>query len=339
MVAETRELTVFHCVIRHGSYAKAADELGLTPSGVSRLVSRLEGRLGARLVHRTTRKLSLTEAGAAFHARTAQVLVDLAEAEAEVQDVTLKPRGKLRMTAPVVFGRMYVAPLLPELFARFPDLTLDLSLADRFVDLVDAGLDLALRIGTLGDSRLVARRLCTNRRLLVASESYLRKRGVPQKPADIARGHDCILFTGLTRAREWNLRGPDGPISIAVSGRLASNNLDAIVRAAKDGLGIALGATLAVDEELLSGELVRVLPDYELEPSAIFAVYPSARQLSKKVRAAIDFFSEKLPDPPAWDLRLDGRLPNLRAPPREAAPPQPPAPAPSRPPRARASRR
>ena len=115
MVAETRELTVFHCVIRHGSYAKAADELGLTPSGVSRLVSRLEGRLGARLVHRTTRKLSLTEAGAAFHARTAQVLVDLAESEAEVQDVTLKPRGKLRMTAPVVFGRMYVAPLLPEI--------------------------------------------------------------------------------------------------------------------------------------------------------------------------------------------------------------------------------
>jgi len=334
MVTETRELTVFHCVIRHGSYAKAAEELGLTPSGVSRLVSRLEERLGARLVHRTTRKLSLTEAGATFHVRTAQVLVDLAEAEAEVQDVTLKPRGKLRMTAPVVFGQMYVAPLLPELFARFPDLTLDLSLADRFVDLVDEGLDLALRIGTLGDSRLIARRLCTNRRMLVASESYLRKRGVPQTPADLASDHDCILFTGLARPREWNLRGPDGSISISVSGRLASNNVDAMIRAAKSGLGIALGATLAVDKALLAGELVRVLPDYEFEPTAIFAVYPSARQLSTKVRAAVDFFSESLHDPPAWDLRLDGRVPNFRAVPRPA-----PAPAAPRAPAARAGRR
>jgi len=325
MVTETRELTVFHCVIRHGSYAKAAEELGLTPSGVSRLVSRLEARLGARLVNRTTRKLSLTEAGATFHTRTAQVLVDLADAEAEVQEVTLKPRGRLRMTAPVVFGQMYVAPLLPQLFARYPDLTLELSLADRFVDLIDEGMDLALRIGALGDSRLIARRLCTNRRMLVASESYLKKRGWPKSLADIASNHDCILFTGLPRPREWNLRGPEGAVSISVSGRLASNNIDAIVGAAKNGLGIALGSTMAVDGALLAGELVRVLPEYEFEPTALFAVYPSARQLSSKVRAAVDFFSESLRDPPPWDIRLDGRVPGFHI-----AHPAVPGPAPAR---------
>src|SRR3569833_2444043 len=131
MVTETRELTVFHCVVRHGSYAKAAEELGLTPSGVSRLVSRLEARLGARLVHRTTRKLSLTEAGTTFHTRTAQVLVDLADAEAEVQEVQLQPRGQLSMTSSVVFGQMYVAPLLPALFARYPELTMERARAGR----------------------------------------------------------------------------------------------------------------------------------------------------------------------------------------------------------------
>jgi len=319
MVTETRELTVFHCVIRHGSYARAAEELGLTPSGVSRLVSRLEARLGARLVHRTTRKLSLTEAGTTFHTRTAQVLVDLADAEAEVQEVTLKPRGRLRMTAPVVFGQMYVAPLLPALFKRYPDLTLDLSLVDRFVDLIDEGLDLALRIGTLGDSRLIARRLCTNRRMLVASEAYLKRRGMPKSLEDIANHHDCILFNGQPRPREWNLHGPEGPVSIVVSGRLASNNIDAMIGAAKSGLGIALGATMAVDRALLAGDLVRVLPQYEFEPTALFAVYPSARQLSSKVRAAVDFFSESLRDPPPWDLRLDGRVPGFRAAPRPVA--------------------
>ncbi|HEY4188392.1 MAG TPA: LysR family transcriptional regulator [Polyangia bacterium] len=311
MVTETQDLFVFHCVVRHSSYAKAAEELGLSPSGVSRIVSRLESRLGARLVQRTTRKLSLTEAGVTFHARTAQVLVDLGEAEAEVQDVTLNPRGKLRMTAPVVFGQRHIAPVLGELFARYPDLSIDLSLADRFVDLIDEGMDLALRIGTLNDSRLIARRMCTNRRVLVASSAYLKRRGNPKAPGDLVN-HDCILFTGFTRPREWNLLGPSGALSVAVSGRLASNNIDVLTTAAKNGLGITLGATLSVGPALMSGELVRVLPAWEFEPTAIFAVYPSARQLSTKVRAALDFFTEKLCDPPSWDRLLKGRVPGFQ---------------------------
>jgi len=313
MATDTQELEVFHAVVRHASYAKAAEALDLSPSGVSRIVSRLEARLGARLVQRTTRKLSLTEAGKTFHARTAQVLVDLAEAEAEVLDVTLTPRGKLRVTAPVAFGQLHVAPLLPGLFARYPELSVDLSLVDRIVDLVDEGLDLALRIGTLADSRLIARRLCTNRRVLVAAAKYLKKRGTPRTPSDLT-AHDCILFTGFTRPRDWHLVGPAGPVTVTVSGRLASNNIDVATRAAIEGLGVTMGATLSVGPALLSGQLVRVLPEYEFEATAIFAVYPSARQLSTKVRATLDFFSEELRDPPSWDRKLLGHVLSLRPP-------------------------
>lgn len=307
MVTETLELTVFHCVVRHSSYAKAAEELGLSPSGVSRIVTRLEERLGARLVQRTTRKLSLTEAGAAFHARTLQVLLDLAEAEAEVQEVTLRPRGHLRISAPVVFGRLWMGKLVHLLLERYPELTVDLSVTNRFVDLVEEGMDLAIRIGSLSDSRIIARRLCTNLRVLVASPTYIAQHGMPQHPNDLVN-HECIVYTSFPRPREWKLLGPDGLVSVQVSGRFAANNAEIITDTAKQGRGITLGATLSIGAALLSGELVRVLPQYTLEPSAVFAVYPSARQLSSKVRAAVDFMAEQLQDPPTWDRELAGRI-------------------------------
>jgi DNA-binding transcriptional LysR family regulator len=310
MVTETLELTVFHCVVRHSSYAKAAEELALSPSGVSRIVSRLEERLGARLVQRTTRALSLTEAGTAFHARTAQILVDLAEAEAEVQEVTLRPRGHLRVSAPVVFGQLHIGPLMHLLLNRYPELTVDLSLTNRFVDLVDESMDLAIRIGSLSDSRLIARRLCTNNRILVASTDYLKRHGTPTCPNDLVN-HECVLFSGFSRPREWRLVGPEGPLSVQVSGRLAVNNVEVMTASAKQGLGITLGATLSVGPALLSGELVRVLSDYTFETTAIFAVYPSARQLSTKVRAAVDFLAEHLQDPPSWDRALKGKVPGF----------------------------
>jgi DNA-binding transcriptional LysR family regulator len=310
MASEILELTVFHCVVKHSSYAKAADELMLSPSGVSRIISRLEERLGARLVQRTTRKLSLTEAGAAFYARTAQILVDLADAEADVQETADRPRGNLRVSAPTVFGQLYISPLLGGLTERFPELTIDLSLMDRFADLVDEGIDLAIRIGQLADSRLIARRLCTNHRVLVAAPSYLAKRGTPTHPEQLAE-HDCVLFTGFARPREWRVLGPGGPFVVNISGRVATNNVDALTTAAKQGLGITFGATMAAGPALLSGELVRVLCDYELEQTGIFAVYPSARQLSTKVRAVVDFLVEQLQDPPSWDRRLAGKVPGF----------------------------
>jgi DNA-binding transcriptional LysR family regulator len=310
MATETYELVVFHSVVKHASYAKAAEDLALSPSGVSRIVTRLEERLGVRLVQRTTRKLSLTEAGAAFHARTCQILLDLADAEAELQTAQLRPRGTLKVTASVVFGQLYLGPLIPELMRHFPELSIDLSLTNRFVDLVDEGIDLAIRIGALSDSRLIARRLCNNKRVLVATPGYLKKHGIPETPGDL-KDHDCILFTAFTKPREWRLIGPEGPATVSVSGRIATNNVEVASTAAKQGLGITVGATLSVGNALLSGELVRVLPDYEFEPTAVFAVYPSARQLSTKVRATVDFLVERMEDPPSWDQALVGRVPGF----------------------------
>lgn len=310
LVSEIRDLLVFQCVVKHSNYAKAAEELSLSPSGVSRVVTRLEERLGARLVQRTTRKFSLTEAGAAFHAHTNQILGDLMDAEAEVQKATLRPRGTLRISASVVFGHLHLAPLMAQLLEKFPELSYELNLANRFVDLIEEGVDLAIRIGALSDSRLIARRLCTNQRVLVASPTYLERRGQPSTPDDLS-AHDAIIFTSFTKPREWKLLGPGGPVNVSVSGRVATDNIDALTSAAKQGLGITVGATLAVGPALLSGELVRVLPDYQFEPTGIFAVYPSARQLSIKVRAVVDFLVENFQDPPSWDRALAGHAPGF----------------------------
>ena len=303
MAVETQELMVFHAVVKHSNYAKAAEELGLSPSGVSRIVSRLEERLGARLIQRTTRKLKLTEVGEAFHARTAQVLSDLRDAETEVAQTVLKPRGTIRISTSVAFGQIYLGALLGELTERYPELTIELFLTDRFVDLVDEGIDLGIRFGSLPDSRLIARRLCTNHRVLVAAPSYLERRGTPHKPAELA-AHECLLFTSLARPLEWRLVGPEGLVSVSITGRVSCNNISALATAAQSGMGIAIVATMVVGAQLASGQLVRVLPTYEFEPSAIFAVYPSARQLSTKVRAVVDFLVERFADPPPWDRAL-----------------------------------
>lgn len=307
MATETHELIAFHSVVKHSSFAKAAEELSLSPSGVSRIVTRLEERLGVRLVQRTTRSLSLTEAGAAFYARASQILADLMDAEAEVQKSTAQPRGNLRMTASITFGQLYIAPVFPELLAAFPDISIDLLLTNRFVDIIDEGVDLAIRIGALSDSRLIARRLCTNQRILVASPTYLERCGTPARPEDLGE-HAVVIYTGFTRPREWKLIGPEGPVSVAVAGRFSTNNIEVLGNSARAGLGITVGPTLSVHRSLLSGELVRVLPNYEFEQSAIFAVYPSARQLSTKVRAVVDFLVGKFQDPPAWQRALEGKV-------------------------------
>jgi len=310
MITETQELVVFNCVVKHASYARAAEELSLSASGVSRVITRLEERLGARLVHRTTRKLSLTEVGTAFHARTSQILADLADAEAEAQKTATQPKGTLRLTAPVVFGHLYLAPMLGELLDRFPDLSIDVSLTNRFVDLIEEGMDLAIRVGQLADSRLIARRLCTNHRILVAAPSYLKRRGAPKRPEDLS-DHECVLFNGFPKPAEWKLIGPNGPVNVSIAGRVATNSVETLTSAARQGLGITVGATMSVGAALLSGELVRVLPDYEFEPTAVFAVYTSARQLSTKIRAAVDFLAERFSDPPIWDHRLRGKVPGF----------------------------
>lgn len=307
MPLETTAIAVFASVVKHSNFARAAEEHGMTPSGVSRVVSRLEERLGVRLLQRSTRRLSLTETGAVFHQRALQILRDLDEAEVEASAASLQPRGLLRLNVPVVFGRQHIVPLLRPLREKHPQMSIELSLSDRFIDLIDEGVDLAIRIGALADSRLIARRLCANRRLLVASPDYLKRRGTPQTAADLD-DHDCLVFTGLDRPHQWRLVGPDGPVTVAAAGPLVCNNGEVLTGAAKDGLGIALGATFSVQRALLSGELVRVLPDYEFEPTAIHAIYPSTRQLSRKVRATVDFLATAFDGVPAWDAALEDRV-------------------------------
>ncbi|MDX1458711.1 MAG: LysR family transcriptional regulator [Marinobacter sp.] len=312
MPLETSTIAVFASVVKHSSFARAAEEHGMTPSGVSRVISRLEERLGVRLLQRSTRRLSLTETGAMFHQRALQILQNLDEAEVAVSAASQQPKGLLRLNVPVVFGRQHIVPLLRPLQEKYPQLAIELTLDDRFVDPIEEGVDLTIRIGALSDSRLIARRLCANRRLLVASPDYLKRHGHPQTAEDL-EDHACLVFTALDRPHQWRLVGPEGPVTVTPTGPVVCNNGEALTEAAKDGLGIALGVTFSISDALRSGELVRVLPDYEFEPTAIYAIYPSTRQLSRKVRATVDFLVAAFDGVPVWDAELQGRVPGFEA--------------------------
>lgn len=303
MLTDIRELLVFHAVVKQSSFSAAADELRLTPSGVSHLLTRLEKRLGVRLFERTTRSLTLTQAGASFRCRTEHLLRDLTTAELEVQQAALEPTGTLRLGAPVPFGQAYLAPLIGSLLERHSGLSVELILQDGINDLVEEGIDLVVRIGLLKDSRLVARRLCTNRRILVASPGYLEAHGTPETPEDLA-SHLCLPCTYMGRPNEWRLLGPNSAARVSIGGGLASNNIGVLVAAAEAGQGISVGPTQSVASALASGRLARVLPGWEFERTAIYALYPSRRQLSAKVRATVDFLSEHFTDPPPWDEGL-----------------------------------
>jgi DNA-binding transcriptional LysR family regulator len=307
---EVAEMTFFATTVRLGSFARAAAEHGVAPSVVSRAISRVEQKLGVRLLQRTTRRLGLTEAGHRYHARVVQVLSDLEETAAEASAGSLTARGLLRLGLPVVFGRLHVTQLIGPLLAAHPDLSVELLLTDRFVDLVEENIDLAIRIGALADTRLVARRLCANRRILVASPDYLARRGNPGTPAALA-AHDAILFAAMARPREWALTGPAGPVRVTLASRFVTDNGEVATEAAVAGLGIAMGATFSVAPHLATGRLVRVLPDHAFAPSAIHAVFPSSRQLSRKVRVMVDALVLAFPDPPPWDRSLAGRVPGF----------------------------
>lgn len=293
MLAETQDLLVLHCVVKHGNYSKAADELGLSASGVSRLISRLEERLGVRLLQRTTRKLSLTEAGQTFHERTAQFLDELSAAEVELRASATAPRGHLRVGAPVGLGQVLLAPALSRFAAPFPELTVELKLSDSGLGLDGEGMDLLIRTGALDDTRLIARPLCTDRRFLIAAPAYLEKHGTPRTVQELAQ-HRCLVFTGFPQPSEWVLNGPAGGESVRVAGSIATNNIEVLTLTAKQGLGIAPGAAMSASPWLRSGELVRVLPEYEFLPAEMFAYYPSSGALAATVRRLLDFLLAEL---------------------------------------------
>jgi len=294
-------LAVFVRIAETGSLSAAARALGMSKSAVSKKLAGLEERLGAQLINRTTRRLSLTEVGAAFLDRAQRILAELEEAEQAVTQLSSEPRGVLRINVPMSFGILHVAPALAGFRAAYPEVEVGMDLNDRVVDLVEEGYDLALRIADLPDSSLVARKLAPVRRVVAASPDYWARRGKPQRPEELAR-HDCLIYTYLPSSHEWQFRGADGrAVRVRVAGPLEANNGDALRAAAQAGLGVTLIPTFIVGEAVRAGQLETALEAFEDDPLAVYAVYPHRRHLSAKVRAFVDFLAERFGPEPYWD--------------------------------------
>ena len=300
------DLTLFVRIARLGSISAAARDLGLTPASASARLAAFERRLGARLLHRTTRQATLTVDGRAFLPHAEHVLDAAAAARAALGREQAAPRGTLRVAAPASFARMHIVPGLPDFCAGYPDLVLDLRISDSVVDLVEGAFDVAVRYAELGDSSFVARCLAPDRRVLVASPDYLRERGRANTPDELA-GHACLVVGTLDL---WTFLGADGkPIVQRVSPALRINDGEAVRDAARAGLGIALMATWCAAEELRSGALVPVLPEFPLvSTQTLWALYPSSRELAPKVRAFIDWIVDRIGPEPYWDRGLEALL-------------------------------
>lgn len=291
------EMRVFVAVVDCGSFVRAAEVLDASKTAVSRLVGDLEARLGVRLLHRTTRKLSLTPEGQVFHERCTHLLQDLDAAEAELSAQSAEAIGQLRVNVPTTFGLLHLAPLWPVFLARHPKVTLEVTFADRMVDLVDEGYDIAVRIAQLQPSTLVSRPLASTRLVLCASPRYLRQHGTPTQPADLA-SHAVIAYSLLATGDHWGFTGPQGPMTVKVAPRMRTNSGDTCCTAALQHLGIVLQPDFLVGPHLQSGALVEVMPDYRAIELGIQVVYPSRKHVSPKVRALIDFLVDAFKAPP-----------------------------------------
>ncbi|HEX5748846.1 MAG TPA: LysR substrate-binding domain-containing protein [Archangium sp.] len=287
-------MRAFRAVAEVGSFAGAGRSLRITTAWVSARVAQLEEHLGVQLLVRTTRRVALTDAGRVYLARCAQLLDDLEEAERSVIDLESSPRGRLRITAPMSFGLVRVAPLLAPFMAACPEVRLDVVFNDRFVDLLEEGFDVAVRIAaSLDDSSLVARKLATGARVLCASPGYLRKRGSPKHPRELA-AHNCLTYALHATPGKWEFTGPTGHEAVSVRGPLQLNNSIALCTAAEGGAGILLAPDFVVAESLQRGRLERVLGEYHPSGYQVFAVSPPTRFAAPRTRAFVDFLSRKL---------------------------------------------
>jgi DNA-binding transcriptional LysR family regulator len=292
------QMRVFAAVVDAGSFAAAAQALGLSRPGVSRHVAELESRLGVRLIQRTTRRLAPTAEGQLFHARVRDLLAGMDEAEAEISARKAQPSGLLRVNVPVTFGILHLAPLWGRFRARHPQVSFEVTLSDRIVDLVDEGYDAAVRIARLPDSSLVSRQLASTRIVACASPAYLRRRGRPKTPQDL-REHAVVAYSYWAQRDEWAFHGPDGEARVQTRPVMRTNNGDTCRAAALAGQGIVLQPTFLVGPDLAEGRLVELLPGYSAGELGIFAVYPTRKHVLPKTRALIDFLADALARP-AW---------------------------------------
>jgi DNA-binding transcriptional LysR family regulator len=297
-------MALFTRVVEAGSFSAAARETGQSKSAVSKRIARLENRLGVRLLNRTTRRLSLTEPGRTFYDGCRRMVSEAEAAEREVLYLSGAPRGTLRVNAPMSFGALHVAPALGEFMRRYPELSVDLVLDDREVDLVEEGFDVGVRIKVLADSSLVARRLAPSRRVVCAAPGYLQAHGTPEAPEDLLR-HGCLFYSYQAAGRLWRFRGPPGDRHVRVSGRLTANNGEALLAAALAGMGLIFMPTFIAGEDLRAGRLRWVMREWnDAEDVSIHAIYPASRNLSPKVRVFVDFLAGRFGTDPYWDRGL-----------------------------------
>ena len=293
-------LAVFAKVVEGSSFAAAARHFGLSPAMVSKHILALEERLGARLLNRTTRRVSPTEIGRAFYERATRILADLDDAEQAATALQATPRGRLSINAPLSFGIRHLAPAIVDYLAAYPSVEVEVMLNDRLVDLVEEGFDVAIRITRPVDSSLIARRIAPCSVVAAAAPSYLAKHGAPKRPAELA-AHNCLGYSYAALRNEWRFSGPDGVESVRVAGRLNANNGDILRLAALCGEGIVLQPSFLIGDDLASGALVPILPGYTADELVIQAVYPHSRHLSAKVRSFIDFLAARFGQEPEWD--------------------------------------
>jgi DNA-binding transcriptional LysR family regulator len=294
-------IPIFVAVVECGSFSLAAEKLGVTKSAVSKRVTQLEDELGIRLLNRTTRKLSLTEAGKRYYDHVSQALALAQQGMDAVTELQGEPKGKLKITAPMSFGVLYIAPIIAEFLEQFPKVTIDLQLEDQMVDLIEGEFDLAIRIGNLPISNLVAKRLVNCKSVLCASPEYIKRNGSPKKPSDLI-DHNCLVYSYFRGGSEWTFEQQHNEFKVIPKGNFIVNNSEAIRRALIEGLGVGQLPTFLVSKDILSGKLLPIMTPYSLPEHAIYAVFPERKHLPHKVRAFMEFVADKLGrDKPIWD--------------------------------------
>lgn len=297
-------MLAFTKVVALGSYAEAGRQLGLTRSAISKGVIELEQILGARLLDRTTRKVSPTEAGLAYYERCLSILAEVEETELQVSRLHDEPKGTLRLNAPMSFGVLHVGSAIADFMASYPDLKIELLLSDRFVDPIEDGFDVTIRIAELEDSSLIARKLGPGRRVLAASPDYIRLQGLPESPSDLER-HACLNYGHTTVLQRWQLVHKGKVASVPINSRLCSNNGDVLRDAALKGHGITKLPTFLIGDDIKAGRLQVVLEDYPPTDLGIYALYAPNRFLAAKTRVFIDFLVARFGPNPPWDSFLE----------------------------------